>query len=413
MSNVTRPLRIGLLMHSLNPRGGVVHTLELAEALHARGHDVTVFAAARPGQRLFRPTRVRLSIAPLGELPADLVGMVGARMAAMAAHLRALPDLAEHDVLHSQDSITANALATLRDEARIAAFVRTVHHLDAFADGTLTAWQARGVRAASRVLCVSGVWQDVLHTEWGRRADRVGNGVNLQRFRAQVGPAQLAADAACCRALGVQARGPVWLAVGGIEARKNTTRLVHAFAQALRRRPDAQLVIAGGASLLDHAPAVQAFQDACAHHGLAAGQAHADRLLLTGPLPDDALPALYRRASAVAMPSLREGFGLVVLEALACGTPAIASRIAPFTEHLGEHEVIWTNPFDTTDMARALLDSLDPHVAGRVRAGAMAVCERMSWTRSAAQHEHLYHLHRASLATAARPDPIAEAHPHA
>ena len=58
----TRPLRIALLMHSLNPRGGVVHTLELADALVQLGHDVTVIAAGRPGQKLFRPTLARLSV---------------------------------------------------------------------------------------------------------------------------------------------------------------------------------------------------------------------------------------------------------------------------------------------------------------------------------------------------------------
>ena len=75
-------------MHSLNPRGGVVHTLELADALVQAGHAVTVVAAGRPGQTLFRPTLAQLSVAPLGALPQALVPMVGARMQAVARHLR-------------------------------------------------------------------------------------------------------------------------------------------------------------------------------------------------------------------------------------------------------------------------------------------------------------------------------------
>ena len=47
-------LRIALLTHSVNPRGGVVHTLELASALTAQGHEVTVFAPATNGEVLFR-----------------------------------------------------------------------------------------------------------------------------------------------------------------------------------------------------------------------------------------------------------------------------------------------------------------------------------------------------------------------
>jgi glycosyltransferase involved in cell wall biosynthesis len=93
------------------------------------------------------------------------------------------------------------------------------------------------------------------------------------------------------------------------------------------------------------------------------------------------------------MPSLREGFGLVVLEALACGTPAIASRRAPFTEHLGEHDVLWTDPLDVADIARALLASLQPEHTAPVLARARQVCERLSWQSSAARHESLYLQH--------------------
>jgi glycosyltransferase involved in cell wall biosynthesis len=221
----------------------------------------------------------------------------------------------------------------------------------------------------------------------------VGNGVNLTRFTPTRDAAHADADQIWLDQIGVQAQGPVWLAVGGIEARKNTTRLLQAFVQARRQCPQAQLVIAGGASLLDHDAETQAFQAVREAHGLGANQPDADRLLLTGPLPEGALPALYRRAAALAMPSLREGFGLVVLEALACGTPAIASRRPPFTEHLGEHDVLWTDPLDVADIARALLASLQTRCTAPILARARHVCERLSWQRSAASHESLYLQH--------------------
>lgn len=383
-------LRIGLLMHSLNPRGGVVHALELADALAARGHAVTLFAAARPGQTLFRATAATLSVAPLHALPEGIEAMVGARIEAMAGHLRGHPSLGEFDILHSQDSITANALTRLRDEGRIPGFLRTVHHLDTFASPRLMAWQARGVRDAAGLMCVSALWQEVLARDWGLGAQRVGNGVNLQRFVAQVDAAQSQRDAAWCDRLGLQTHGPVWLSVGGVEARKNTARLLEAFVITRRQRPDAQLVIAGGASLLDHDAEAQTFRALREAHGLAPGQPEAHRVVLTGPLPDEALPALYRRATAVAMPSLSEGFGLVVLEALACGTPAIASRIAPFTEHLGEHDVLWTDPLSPEAIAATLCHSLDPARTAPVLAHSQAVCARHSWAASAARHEALY-----------------------
>ena len=59
-------MKIALLTHSVNPRGGVVHTLELARALHDAGHHVTVFAPALPGQRLFRAVSHPVDLVPVG-----------------------------------------------------------------------------------------------------------------------------------------------------------------------------------------------------------------------------------------------------------------------------------------------------------------------------------------------------------
>lgn len=392
----TRPLRIALLMHSLNPRGGVVHTLELADALVQAGHAVTVIAAGRPGQTLFRPTLAQLSVAPLGALPQALVPMVGARMQAVARHLRGL-DLNDFDVLHSQDSITANALADLQGEGRIDGFVRTVHHLDTFDEPQLTAWQARGVHAARQLLCVSALWQGVLAREWGRRAHRVGNGVNLGRYTAHTSVAQAAQDAEVLRRIGLQPGTPYWLAVGGVEGRKNTARLLQAFAQVRASVPpasQARLVIVGGASLLEHAQAQAEFDAARHAHGMAPGQPHADSVLLTGPVPEGVLPALYRQAIALAMPSVKEGFGLVAIEAMACGTPAIVSRIAPFTEHLQPDDAFWADPLDVDDIAAALRATwrLSQHPEQRTRHAAQArqVAARFDWHASARQHAAVY-----------------------
>lgn len=379
------PLRIGLLTHSVNPRGGVVHTLEVADALVARGHEVTVFAPATQGQRLFRGTRAKVELARVAPGGGELVDQVGARMQAMATHLRQGVDLSGFDLLHSQDSITANALAQLREEGRIQGFVRTVHHLDDFGHPQLAAWQKRGVQAASQLLCVSPLWQTILRDAWGLSAEIVPNGVDTLRYQAQPDKD----DTARLKALGVKPEGVLWLAVGGVEERKNSVRLLQAFAQARHQAPGAQLVIAGGASLLDHDDTQRAFRAEMHRHGLNNDAASQD-VVVTGPVADAVLPALYRRATALVMPSLREGFGLAALEAMACGTPAIVSRIAPFTDHFAPHEVLWADPQNTADLALALLHSLEPARTDPLRATAPGVCRRFTWDRSAALHEAIY-----------------------
>ena len=69
-------------------------------------------------------------------------------------------------------------------------------------------------------------------------------------------------------------------------------------------------------------------------------------MIRTGPLPQALMPALYRAAHALVFPSIKEGFGLVVLEAMASGVPVVTSRIAPFTEYLGDGDVLWCDPCD-------------------------------------------------------------------
>ncbi|RYY60467.1 MAG: MSMEG_0565 family glycosyltransferase, partial [Comamonadaceae bacterium] len=325
-----RALRIGLLTHSVNPRGGVVHTLELAHALHDAGHDVTVMAPAAPGQQFFRPVRCATHLIPVGGAPHDMVEMVGTRIEAFTAHLSDLLEATRFDVLHTHDPIGGNALANLQDDGLIDGFVRTVHHLEVFDSPQLMFWQARGFRRARQVFCVSRLWQDNLARLHGVAAAEVGNGVDTERFS----PVAQPADVALAQRLGVRTDVPVILAVGGVEERKNTLRLLQAFALLRARWPDAQLVIAGGASLLDHARYTREFKAFAQAGGIAIGPNAP--VLLTGPLADADMPGLYRLADAVAMPSLNEGFGLVVLEALASGTPVVVSRIAPFTEYLEE-----------------------------------------------------------------------------
>jgi len=376
-------MRIALLTHSVNPRGGVVHTLELGRALHACGHDVTVFAPARAGEAMFRASPCRIVLARIEGAQEGLVAMVDERIRALK---RALieANVSGFDVLHAQDSIGGNALAELKAQGAIRAFVRTVHHLDHFNDAQLAHWQRRAWQDADAVLCVSEAWTRTMRSTYGIAAQTVTNGIDRTRYGA-------AFDDECDalrERFGIGA-GPALLAVGGIEARKNTSMLLEAFASLRMRRPSAQLVLAGGASLLDHDAYTRRFLARAAELKLDVSE-KGTPVIVTGALSDASMPALYRLAGAVSMISLREGFGLVVLEALASERPVIVSRIAPFIDYLDETTCVFADPHDAHSIADALAKALDGASGIDFLHAVPALLRRFTWQASAARHLDLY-----------------------
>ncbi|WP_118179941.1 MSMEG_0565 family glycosyltransferase [Paraburkholderia phosphatilytica] len=393
-------LRIALFTHSVNPRGGVVHTVELAAALHRRGCDVTIFAPASDREAMFRGSPCPVVLARIADAPRDMVAMVRARIDALKHALSACAADA-FDVLHAQDSISGNALAELKAAGAIRGFVRTVHHLDRFAEPQLARWQQRAWQDADTLLCVSDGWTRAMRDEHGVDAWTVPNGVDTERYRsAPHGDDVHAADCALRERLGIGAGGPVILAVGGIEARKNTLRLLEAFAL-LRARPTAaQLVIAGGASLLDHDRHTRRFIERMGELGVASGPF--EPVVLTGPLDDAAMPGLFRIADVVAMVSLREGFGLVVLEALASGKPVVVSQRAPFDEYLDERTCCWAQPDDPESIAAALRRALADRGGIDFEQAVPALLRRFSWDSSASRHLELYRQHVARVPHAPR-----------
>ena len=179
--------------------------------------------------------------------------------------------------------------------------------------------------------------------------------------------------------------GPVFLSVGGIEARKNTVRILQGFAEIHRARPDARLVIAGGASLLDH----HSYQAAFGRELTGLGEG-ASAVSLLGPVADPDMPGLYRLASALVFASVKEGFGLCVLEAMASGTPVVVSRIAPFVDYLDPCDALWCDPTDSSSIAAAMRQSLRPDVASSLRARGPLVAARFGWREVAERNLAVY-----------------------
>src|SRR5258706_678082 len=217
-------LKIALLTHSTNPRGGVVHVLELGRALLARGHEVTVLAPAAAGQSFFRETPCRVELAVASPRGIDLADTVRLRIDAMRKHLATMLRSEQFDVFHAHDGIGGNALADLAQQGAVAGYLRTVHHVDRFDDSRVPAWEHRSIRESSQGLCVSALWRDRLRTEHGIDATQVANGGDLDRFT----PHGDVADRLVAARQGGGDKRPLGLSVGGIAARKNTRGLFQA-----------------------------------------------------------------------------------------------------------------------------------------------------------------------------------------
>jgi glycosyltransferase-like protein len=370
-------MKIALYTHSTNPRGGVVHTLELGNALSLAGHDVTIHAPDPAGNGFFRQTaaaQVSIACAPA---PKNLHAMMPQRIAEISAHIRAQGQ--KFDIHHAQDSINANALADCAACGHIKNFIRTVHHVDAFSEPQIQAWQHRGIHSAARVFCVSETWQLYLRREHNIHADIVPNGVSLDRFS----PDSSLRDITLRGELKL-GEGPIFLAIGGVEYRKNTINILHAFERVRAFHPAAQLIIAGGASLLDHDAYQQQF------HAVLAASPAAAQIIRTGPVADSDMPSLYRIADSLIFPSVKEGFGLVVLEALASETPVVVSHIAPFTEYLSEDDCTFCDPHDPDSIASAMRRSLNAQARAGAIAARQTVAGAKNWRASAARHLGLY-----------------------
>src|SRR5258708_9474721 len=273
----------------------------------------------------------------------DVATMVETRIADYVRHFQH-PANRHFDIFHAQDAISGNALATLKTGGLTRRFARTVHHIDSLGDPRLTDGQPRSIAAANELLVVSELWRERIKSDFGRRSTAVGNGVDTSRFT----NVRSTLDSELRTKYRLNGN-PILLSVGGVEERKNSVRILEAFQQVLTIHPDAQLVIVGGASLLDHGRYRTHFESLAA-----ANLALARTVIRLGAVPDREMPSLYRLADALIFPSVKEGFGLVVLEAMASGVPVVTSRIAPFTEYLHDNDVVWCDPMSIASLANAM-----------------------------------------------------------
>ncbi|HEX6577978.1 MAG TPA: MSMEG_0565 family glycosyltransferase [Jiangellaceae bacterium] len=374
--------RVALVSYSTKPRGGVVHTLSLAEAMVGIGMPARVISLGDPDQGFFRPVKAAYTLVPAPEHRPTLEERVFASIDALEEGLLAIVD--EVDILHTQDCISARAAARVRDAGADVVVVRTVHHVDDFTTAVLIDCQRQAIVEPDHLVVVSEEWRRRLHDEYGRTATVIHNGVDAGRFP----PIGRTRRDALRRELGVFDRF-IFLAVGGIEPRKGSVVLFQAMAILARQtHPPPALVIVGGHSFQDYS----GYRDQAVAMLPGLGLQLGRDVILVGTVSDAALHEHYRSADALAFPSVKEGWGLVVLEAMSADLPVVASDIAVLREYLTDRETaVLTGTGDPRSLAAGMREVVaDGALRARLVEAGRALVPRFGWERTASGHRALY-----------------------
>ncbi|MDW8172563.1 MAG: glycosyltransferase family 1 protein [Anaerolineae bacterium] len=232
----------------------------------------------------------------------------------------------------------------------------------------------RSVRRATHVIADSSATKSDLVHFYNVDPDKISvllSGIDLQRFCPGYVEPRLLERYGLDR--------PYILSVGTVQPRKNYSRLVWALARLRQRGYDVLLAIAGGKGWLND----DLYATLC-QSGMA------DFVKILGFVEESHLPGLYRGAEVLALPSLYEGFGFPVLEAMACGTPVITSNISSLPEVAGDAALL-VDPLDLDEITDALQRILDyADLRQNLIARGYLQAQKFTWSESARKLRGIY-----------------------
>ena len=177
----------------------------------------------------------------------------------------------------------------------------------------------------------------------------------------------------------------VLLNIGGIEPRKNSIRLIMAFClakhQLSKKGLDPVLLIAGGETLFDYTPYRTRFFDWLNDSELEIGK----DIVLLEVVKDEQIPTLYHAADGFLFPSVKEGWGLVVLEAMASGVPVLTSDIPVFREYLRHEEnAVMVNPKDESSISSGIMKLVtNANIKQRLASSGPKTTRLYTWQKTA------------------------------
>ncbi len=378
-----------LLLPGRGDAGGMnVYVRELSSALAQTGVDATVFVRrhsdaptvveVEPG---FRVVHIAAGAPDLAK--ESLPAVVDDFARGTEAWIREHPV----DVLHANYWLSGAAGHRLKHDLDLP-LVSTFHTLARVKATTGDPEPTRRSDAEAEIIACSDVITANSVTEvqqladlYGadpRRIDVVAPGVDGALF--SVGSPQGARAA-----LGLEG-GPVLLFVGRLQPLKGLDVAVETLAGVGRSHRDAQLLVVGGASGPDGERELGRFEAAVRRHGLG------DRVRLVPPQPHHLLSTYYRAADVCLVPSRSESFGLVALEAAACGVPVVAADVGGLRT-LVDHgrsglRIAGRDPARYTEAVLSILDN--PALAASMARRGAEMAGRYSWTATAGRLRRIF-----------------------
>lgn len=211
----------------------------------------------------------------------------------------------------------------------------------------LHTFTAHVVREADSIIAVSKATAVDVEKYYGRTKEVhvVHHGLDHNTFRV-LSEAEKQASWEQLKRAYPNLKKPYILYVGQIQPRKNLVRLVEAFEVLKKNQPDLQLIIAGG-----HGWKQKEILERIKN------SPQTSSILLPGGVPDALLPALYNHAVVFTLVSLYEGFGMPILEALACGTPVVTSNVSCMPEVAGNAATL-VNPLSVPEIAEGIRSAM-------------------------------------------------------
>ncbi len=356
-------MKVAMLTYSTRPRGGVVHALKLAERLRALGTDVTVHSLARSDDEealrgFFREVDVPYEIHPYEWHP-DLMERLERMIASYSEHLPS-----DVDIFHAQDCVGGTALARMRERRGLSVPIfRTVHHIDDFAEPRLFEFEKRAVALADHRFVVSQYWKEALKNDYGLESHVTYNGIDPEEFSGLPPRSK--------NSLGV-------LFVGGLEPRKGLEHLILAMEEVSSAVEGVRLDIVAKAGFRG-VDSREWFEMLAERAGIA-GCTRFHSSVSAGELL-----SLYANCDVLALPSRNEGWGLSLMEAMACARPVVATRVGGIPELVRDGiDGLIVEPGDVRALASAMVRLLrDPAERARMGASGLERVRSFSWEETA------------------------------